>query len=51
MVFIMKALVYKDFDGEEFIYNDDTGMIFPYDPNLLSVMEHGQSQCGMCRER
>lgn len=28
MVFIMKALVYKDFDGEEFIYNDDTGMIF-----------------------
>lgn len=37
----MKTLVYKDLDGEEFIYNDDTGMIFPYDPKLLYSMEHG----------
>lgn len=51
MVFIMKALVYKDFDGEEFIYNDDTGMIFPYDPKLLSVMEHGKSQSANYMDR
>lgn len=38
----MKSLVYKDFDGEKFIYNDDTGMIFPYDPKLLTIMEHGK---------
>ena len=51
MVFIMKALVYKDFDGEEFIYNDDTGMIFPYDPKLLAVMEHRKSQSAKYMDR
>ena len=45
-MFIMKTLVYKDLDGEEFIYNDDTGMIFPYDPKLLYSMEHGGKGMG-----
>lgn len=35
----MKTLVYKDLSGEEFIYNDDTGMIFPYDDKLLNLMQ------------
>lgn len=39
----MKALVYRDLFGEKFIYNDDTGMIFPYDARLLEIMKHEKS--------
>lgn len=36
----MKTEVFKDKEGCKYIYNDDTGMFFPFDPILLDVLEH-----------
>lgn len=48
---IIKTLVYRDLCDEKFIYNDDTGMILPYDDKLLEIMKFEKSDSNNYMDR
>ena len=40
----MQTLVFRDADGLKHIYNNESGMIFPYSDDLLSALQKAPSE-------